>query len=66
MLSANHIESEGHPFADILHETTALQIGADTLLTFDANQRSLAEVEGLATPGTEQKSPNPKGISCHG
>jgi predicted nucleic acid-binding protein len=50
MLSAKHTERGGHRFADILHVATALQLGADTFLTFDANQRSLAEVEGLAVP----------------
>jgi len=52
MLSAKHTERGGHRFADILHVATALQLGADTFLTFDANQRSLAEVEGLAVPLT--------------
>ncbi len=50
MLSAKHTESGGHPFADILHVATALQLGAATFWTFDANQRELAEAEGLAVP----------------
>lgn len=50
MLSAKHTESGGHRFADILHVATALQIGAATFLTFDANQRCLAEAEGLTVP----------------
>ena len=50
MLSAKHTENAGHRFADILHVATALQLGAATFLTFDANQRSLAEAEGLAVP----------------
>ncbi len=50
MLSAKHTENGGHRFADILHVATALQLGASTFLTFDPNQRDLAEVEGLAVP----------------
>lgn len=50
MLSAKHTENGGHRFADILHVATALQIGAATFLSFDANQRALAEAEGLAVP----------------
>jgi len=50
MLSAKHTENGGHRFADILHVATALQIGVATFLTFDANQRALAEAEGLAVP----------------
>lgn len=51
MLSAKHTESGGHRFADILHVATALQLGMDTFLTFDGNQRILAEAEGLVVPG---------------
>jgi predicted nucleic acid-binding protein len=50
MLSAKHTEIGGHRFADILHVATALQVGADTFLTFDANQSGLAKAEGLAVP----------------
>lgn len=50
MLSAKHTEHGGHRFADILHVATALQIGATTFLSFDANQSALAEAEGLALP----------------
>jgi len=50
ILSAKHTENGGHRFADILHVATALQLGADTFLTFDANQRDLAEAEGLTVP----------------
>ncbi len=50
MLSAKHTEMGGHRFADILHVATALQVGAATFLTFDANQRTLAEAERLTVP----------------
>jgi len=50
LLSAKHTENGGHRFADILHVATALQLGAETFLTFDTNQRSLAEAEGLVVP----------------
>lgn len=50
LLSAKHTESGGHRFADILHVATALQLGIETFLTFDANQRALAEAEGLVVP----------------
>lgn len=46
-LSANHTEQRGHRLADILHVATALHLGAQEFLTFDANQKGLAEAEGL-------------------
>ena len=46
-LSARHTETNGHRFADILHVATALHLGATEFLTFDANQKLLAEVEGM-------------------
>jgi hypothetical protein len=33
---------------DILHLAFALQLGATELLSFDGNQRSVAQAEGLA------------------
>ena len=51
MLSAKHTESGGHRFADLLHVATALQLGAEQFLTFDANQRAIARAEGMKTPG---------------
>jgi len=33
-----------------LHVATALHIGASEFLTFDANQKRLAESEGLVVP----------------
>lgn len=46
-LSARFTEQNGHRLADILHVATALHLGADDFLTFDANQRLLAQAEGL-------------------
>ncbi|MFM8790457.1 MAG: type II toxin-antitoxin system VapC family toxin [Chthoniobacterales bacterium] len=51
ILSAKHTESGGHRFADLLHIATALQLGAENFLTFDANQRAIARAEGMKTPG---------------
>lgn len=50
ILSAKHTESSGHRFADLLHVATALQLGAENFLTFDANQRAMARAEGMKTP----------------
>ncbi|MEX1111511.1 MAG: type II toxin-antitoxin system VapC family toxin [Chthoniobacterales bacterium] len=50
ILSAKHTESDGHRLADLLHVATALQLGAEQFLTFDANQRKIARAEGLKTP----------------
>lgn len=47
-LSSRYTEVGGHRLADILHVATALELGAETFLTFDANQRKLARAEGLA------------------
>ncbi|MBK8094522.1 MAG: type II toxin-antitoxin system VapC family toxin [Verrucomicrobiaceae bacterium] len=46
-LSERYTETKGHRLADILHVATALHLGADEFLTFDANQKALAEAEGL-------------------
>jgi predicted nucleic acid-binding protein len=46
-LSARYTESGGHRLADILHVATALHLGAEEFLTFDANQKKLAVAEGL-------------------
>ncbi|MGH8021374.1 MAG: type II toxin-antitoxin system VapC family toxin [Opitutaceae bacterium] len=47
-LSATHTLVRGHRLADILHVATALHLGAREFLTFDHNQRLLAEAEGLS------------------
>lgn len=49
-LSAKHTESGGHRLADILHVATAVHLGAAHFLTFDANQKKLAEAEGMVVP----------------
>ena len=49
-LSAKHTESGGHCLADILHVATAIQLAAEQFLTFDSNQKTLAEAEGMVVP----------------
>jgi predicted nucleic acid-binding protein len=46
-LSATHTEQNGHRLVDILQVATALHLAAAGFLTFDGNQRLLAEAEGL-------------------
>ena len=35
---------------DILHVATAIELGSKVFLTFDVNQKKLAEAEGLIVP----------------
>ena len=49
-LSATHTLTGGHRGFDILHVATALTVKAQQLLTFDGNQKKLAEAEGLVVP----------------
>jgi predicted nucleic acid-binding protein len=53
-LATSHSElqtdSHGHRSRDILHVATALESGAKEFLTFDKNQKKLAEAEGLVVP----------------
>ena len=49
-LSGKHTEARGHRFADILHVATAIHLGSETFLTFDQNQKGLAEAEGIRVP----------------
>jgi predicted nucleic acid-binding protein len=49
-LSAKYTESGEHRLADILHVATAIHLGAAQFLTFDANQKKLAEAEGMVVP----------------
>ncbi len=49
-LSAQYVQKTGHRGFDILHVATALHLGAREFLTFDANQKKLAEAEGLKVP----------------
>ncbi len=46
-LSAKHTSNRGNRFADILHVATALHLGAEGFLSFDENQRALADAEGM-------------------
>jgi len=46
-LSAQSTGRGGHRAFDLLHVATALTLGARQFLTFDANQRRVAETEGL-------------------
>ncbi len=46
-LSASHTPTNGHRFADILHVATAIHLGSETFLTFDENQKRLAQAEGM-------------------
>lgn len=49
-LSSAHTLASGHRLADILHVATALHLGVTEFLTFDGNQKRLAEAEGLVVP----------------
>ncbi len=49
-LSAARTLTGGHRGFDILHVASALKMKATHFLTFDANQKKLAEAEGLGVP----------------
>ena len=49
-LSVSHTLNGGHRGFDILHVAAALVLGAKDFLTFDANQKRLAQGEGLTVP----------------
>lgn len=49
-ISAKHTFEGGHRLADILHVATALHLASPVFLTFDINQRKLAEAEGMSVP----------------
>lgn len=49
-LSQAHTLTGGHRGFDILHVASAKMAGATHFLTFDANQKKLAEKEGLIVP----------------
>ncbi len=49
-LSATHTLTGGHRGFDILHVASALIVKAQQLLTFDGNQKKLAEAEGVVVP----------------
>ena len=45
-----HTAKGGHRSLDVLHVASALHLGCTKFLTFDENQKKLAEAEGLAVP----------------
>lgn len=49
-LSSTRTLTGGHRGFDILHVASALKMNATHFLTFDANQKLLAEAEGLVVP----------------
>ena len=49
-LSATHTMKRGHRPMDILHLATAKHLRLKHFLTFDGNQKKLAEAEGLIVP----------------
>jgi predicted nucleic acid-binding protein len=49
-LSELYTDACGHRAMDILHVATAIELGAKIFLTFDGNQKRLAEAEGLVVP----------------
>ncbi len=49
-LSLAHTLTGGHRAFDILHVAAAKRMNANHFLTFDANQKKLAETEGLIVP----------------
>lgn len=46
-LANKHTRAHGYRIFDMMHVACALLLGADTLLSFDADQRTLAKAEGL-------------------
>ncbi len=49
-LSSAHTMTGGHRAMDIIHLSTAKHLGIASFLTFDANQKRLAEAEGMKVP----------------
>lgn len=49
-ISNTHTWRTGHRSLDILHVATARYLRSSRFLTFDANQRKLAEAEGMSVP----------------
>jgi predicted nucleic acid-binding protein len=49
-LSGMYTAEQGHRAFDILHVATAISQRAERFLTFDANQKKLAEAEGIGVP----------------
>ncbi len=49
-LSNKHTITSGHRLTDILHVATAMHLAVPEFLTFDTNQKLLAQAEGLTVP----------------
>jgi predicted nucleic acid-binding protein len=49
-LAKKYTSTEGHRSFDILHVASAMYLGATHFLTFNMNQKKLAEAEGLIVP----------------
>lgn len=49
-ISSTRTLTGGHRGIDILHVASALKMSATHFLTFDGNQKNLAEAEGLVVP----------------
>ena len=49
-ISSTYSLTGGHRGFDILHVAAALRLNAKQFLTFDANQKKLAEAEGMKAP----------------
>lgn len=49
-LSELYTDASGHRSMDILHVATAIELGVKEFLTFDGNQKKLAEAEGFVVP----------------
>lgn len=49
-LSDKYASSHGARAMDTLHLATAIHLGAENFLTFDAKQKQIAESEGLIVP----------------
>jgi predicted nucleic acid-binding protein len=49
-LSASHTMKGGHRSMDILHLATAKHLSLKHFLTFDGNQKKLAEAQGFVVP----------------
>lgn len=49
-LSSQYTWTEGYRGVDVIHVATALHLNASEFLTFDDNQKKLAQAEGLKVP----------------
>jgi predicted nucleic acid-binding protein len=49
-LAFKHTVKGGHRSFDVLHVASAIHLGVTDFLTFDGNQKKLAEAEGLLVP----------------